>query len=344
MAGHETACAGSQDACDAILAAYQHRLPGAFRRVGDNWCTICNANGKLLGWVNHRKKDTSARVYPYAGGAADRLVQEFEALGVAAYSDRTRSSPWGRVTPIGPYVPAEVDAATLVDVHIRVLVEHDRGLLSSGSRAWRRLFEVGDRLVTEFKHSPLVVQKFTKQGIEVRLPGRGGNPSISLSYERLEALRDCYERVMAAPRMLEEVNDVWTAYGLPNDSTNESQYWAVVCEARRRDGLDDETEYREGGRSLVSFSRAERSSKLRRACIRKYGTSCHVCGMNFKALYGKIGDGFIHVHHLTPVSEAAKKRKVKVDELRPVCPNCHAMLHQSSPPLSLESLKEMLRR
>lgn len=31
-----------------------------------------------------------------------------------------------------------------------------------------------------------------------------------------------------------------------------------------------------------------------------------------------------------------------VEDLKPVCPNCHAMLHQKSPPHNIEELKEKM--
>lgn len=38
-------------------------------------------------------------------------------------------------------------------------------------------------------------------------------------------------------------------------------------------------------------------------CIEYYGTGCYVCGFNFEDIFGDIGTGFIHVHHLIPLSE-----------------------------------------
>jgi 5-methylcytosine-specific restriction protein A len=32
-----------------------------------------------------------------------------------------------------------------------------------------------------------------------------------------------------------------------------------------------------------------------------------------------------------------------VADLRPVCPNCHAMLHRDEPPLTIESLRQLRR-
>jgi 5-methylcytosine-specific restriction enzyme A len=52
----------------------------------------------------------------------------------------------------------------------------------------------------------------------------------------------------------------------------------------------------------------------------------------------------MHVHHLTPISSNSKAREVDpINELRPVCPNCHAMLHKSDPPFSIEELQELIQ-
>lgn len=63
--------------------------------------------------------------------------------------------------------------------------------------------------------------------------------------------------------------------------------------------------------------------------------------MNFDEVYGELGKGFIHVHHLLPVAQLGKQYEVDpIADLRPVCPNCHAMLHRRNPPLSINELKE----
>lgn len=47
--------------------------------------------------------------------------------------------------------------------------------------------------------------------------------------------------------------------------------------------------------------------------------------------YGSLGKGFIHVHHKIPLSEIGDEYEVDyVNDLIPVCPNCHAMLHRKS--------------
>ena len=87
----------------------------------------------------------------------------------------------------------------------------------------------------------------------------------------------------------------------------------------------------------------ERNPAARAACIAHYGNTCQVCSFNFGKTYGQLGDGFIHVHHLKEISSIAKEYEVDpIEDLRPVCPNCHAMLHTSRPALSIEALKQIV--
>lgn len=99
----------------------------------------------------------------------------------------------------------------------------------------------------------------------------------------------------------------------------------------------------EGARKTIVVNSYERNSKARSMCIAHWGGKCSVCGFEFEKIYGCIGSGFIHVHHLTPVAEIGKLYQINpVNDLRPVCPNCHAMLHTSNPPLSIEQLREII--
>lgn len=85
----------------------------------------------------------------------------------------------------------------------------------------------------------------------------------------------------------------------------------------------------EGALKRVVVNRYERDPGARAECIAVYGTDCSVCGFNFGATYGERGEGFIHVHHLIPLATIGRRYKVDpIAHLRPVCPNCHAMLHR----------------
>lgn len=102
--------------------------------------------------------------------------------------------------------------------------------------------------------------------------------------------------------------------------------------------------YREGQRTQVFVNRYERDRGARDACIQHYGCSCQVCGFDFEKQYGEIGKGFIHVHHTVPVSEIGEQYTVDpIQDLVPVCPNCHAMLHRRNPPYSVDELRKALQ-
>lgn len=110
------------------------------------------------------------------------------------------------------------------------------------------------------------------------------------------------------------------------------------------DELESGHAYTEGARKSVRVNAVERNSHARRACLAHHGHACNVCGLDFSQRYGEVGVGFIHVHHLKPLSLTDEEYAVDpVNDLRPVCPNCHAMLHRTEPILTIEQLRERLR-
>lgn len=101
----------------------------------------------------------------------------------------------------------------------------------------------------------------------------------------------------------------------------------------------------EGALKKTIVNRYERSRLNRSICLSFHGTTCKVCLTDFEKVYGEIGAGFIHVHHTIPVSNLSEGYVFNpVEDLVPVCPNCHAMLHKRDPPYSIGELKEILER
>lgn len=95
------------------------------------------------------------------------------------------------------------------------------------------------------------------------------------------------------------------------------------------DIFDINENYSEGVTIPVLVNRYERSSVARTKCIYYHGTKCMICGFDFLRVYGDIGKGFIHVHHKKPISEISENYQINYkNDLIPVCPNCHAMLHR----------------
>tara|TARA_R110002124_G_scaffold28707_6_gene100895 strand:- start:9281 stop:10024 length:744 start_codon:yes stop_codon:yes gene_type:complete len=105
----------------------------------------------------------------------------------------------------------------------------------------------------------------------------------------------------------------------------------------------DPTTFNEGAIKQVTINAYERDPKARAACIEEYGATCQVCDFNFEAKYGAIGKGFIHVHHKVDIATIGESYQVDpINDLIPVCPNCHAMLHTETPAMSVEKLKQII--
>jgi 5-methylcytosine-specific restriction protein A len=110
------------------------------------------------------------------------------------------------------------------------------------------------------------------------------------------------------------------------------------------DEIDEPQEFYEGAVKSIKVNAFERNQKARNTCIEHYGAKCEVCGMTFESRYGEVGKGFIHVHHLKPLGEIGAEYEVDpINDLRPVCPNCHAMLHMRKPPYSIDEVKVMIK-
>ena len=100
----------------------------------------------------------------------------------------------------------------------------------------------------------------------------------------------------------------------------------------------------EGCKLRVMVNRYERDPIVRAKCIERFGAYCSVCETDLKAIYGDVAAGFIHVHHLTPLAKIGKGSIIDPKkDLRPVCPNCHAIIHRGNPPYSIETVKSFLK-
>ena len=102
----------------------------------------------------------------------------------------------------------------------------------------------------------------------------------------------------------------------------------------------------EGLKKKIVVNKYERSSIARNKCIEFHGLNCKVCDINFLAKYGEIGKDFIHIHHLVPIHKIGKEYKIDYkNDLIPVCPNCHAMLHRkiNGAEPTIEELRKLLK-
>jgi predicted HNH restriction endonuclease len=91
----------------------------------------------------------------------------------------------------------------------------------------------------------------------------------------------------------------------------------------------------EGSVMLRSHYRRERNSGLIEAKKRQFLSAhgslhCEVCGFDYTTKYPDIlGQGFIEVHHVIPLSQSAGPRRTNLDDLLLVCSDCHRMIHRT---------------
>ena len=99
----------------------------------------------------------------------------------------------------------------------------------------------------------------------------------------------------------------------------------------------------EGATRTITVNAYERSGVARERCLQHYGASCAICDFSFGEVYGETAAGYIHVHHIKPLAELKTEYVIDpVEDLRPVCPNCHAVLHLGEKARSIDDVKRLL--
>lgn len=103
--------------------------------------------------------------------------------------------------------------------------------------------------------------------------------------------------------------------------------------------------YKEGTPNQISVTKYERNPFARKKCLEYYGYTCVACNFNFEETYGQIGKDFIHVHHLAQVATIGQTYEIDpIKDLRPVCPNCHSIIHRQKTPLTIDEVKMLIKQ
>ncbi len=111
----------------------------------------------------------------------------------------------------------------------------------------------------------------------------------------------------------------------------------------------EDDEFSEGKILLKKHLQRERNVKLielsKKKFIEQHGhLYCEVCGFDFEAIYGDLGKKFIEAHHVKPVSQMTENEKTSIDDIVMVCSNCHSMIHRKKPWLTVDKIKEILKK
>lgn len=203
---------------------------------------------------------------------------------------------------------------------VRYKVEVIEGVVRSSDVSYDRTFRKGE---VQFEDSKEL------DWSRIRLLDEVDNDLLSLEYLRENGLKG---NVQGSMKLIGELKDYITSF-FDKDLT--AGYYA--------DEVPELLE--EGKRKIVSVNTYERNPLARKRCMEYYGVSCQVCQINFEKIYGEVGRDFIHVHHIKPLHEIGRNYVVDpINDLRPVCPNCHAMLHRKERGiyLTIEQLQNRL--
>jgi 5-methylcytosine-specific restriction enzyme A len=134
-----------------------------------------------------------------------------------------------------------------------------------------------------------------------------------------------------AERKLLHIGDDWFADELTTE--------VIMAEE-----LSQPQKYSEGAKKTVTINAFERNPKARAACIAHHGYLCAACDFDFSVTYGELGRNFIHVHHINPIAATVEEYIVDpINDLIPVCPNCHAIIHKTEPCLTIIELRTILK-
>ncbi len=221
-----------------------------------------------------------------------------------------------------------------------------------------RYFVVGDIFPSVTRRANYEIKAI--EDTRVRIQPTAAKTQLRLDYQKLSLVFDCLDSINmndvtnSVRRLLRQFgNEETTTESHPYAFAREYRERARNAELRRRDDvlhapLPEEVigpaPLYEGAVSQVPINAYERSPEARRRCIDVHGTTCSICRFDFGHAYGEVAHGFIHVHHLRPLSEIRTGYEVDpVNDLRPVCPNCHAVLHRRVPLYCIEEVRAFLR-
>lgn len=160
----------------------------------------------------------------------------------------------------------------------------------------------------------------------------------SIQYENPIVPGELCKKIFRQFRSVHKISDEGVTFFLEYTSTGDIRWPDEIIET-------GETCY-EGSKSTIVVNAYERNLEARKKCISEHGAVCKICGFDFGKIYGKEFAGKIHVHHIKPLHEVNAQYCVDpINDLIPVCPNCHMVLHSKSDgTFTAEEVRQMRKR
>ncbi|MEE1072395.1 MAG: hypothetical protein U0L26_08420 [Cellulosilyticum sp.] len=84
-------------------------------------------------------------------------------------------------------------------------------------------------------------------------------------------------------------------------------------------------------------------ARIKKECLEYYGAICDICGFDFGYTYGEAYEDCIEVHNVNGTDEEIKEDTHPVQDLIPVCCNCHRIIHSQNPPISVEKMRKIVK-
>lgn len=150
---------------------------------------------------------------------------------------------------------------------------------------------------------------------------------------------DSNEQILVAAKIV-----YLNAYPLSEKKSRKKEHTEHVAIPEELPKNISTTSFFEGSAKTISVNIYERNPIARKICIAHYKCTCQICKFDFESVYGDLGRGIIHVHHILPLSQIGEGYRVDpLSDLIPVCPNCHAVIHRKNPHLSVDVLKNAVK-
>jgi predicted HNH restriction endonuclease len=177
--------------------------------------------------------------------------------------------------------------------------------------------------------------------------------------QALGSIETCSHRSEAPSNILRGLHESQSGSGRHKCCTCAFQFGfqSVTADIEAQARADVETEdathgvvstggHAEGCESFRISRTYERDPRNRAAAIHAHGTTCVACGFNFDAFYGAThARSYIQVHHLEMLAGRGERVIDPVADLRPLCANCHCMVHRHHGTVfSIEDLKQLIQQ